>query len=71
MQVRLRVQRNPFEDYAIRLTGEGYQDDVVIDQLPDNQVDTVKLVDAPLGVARQVRALGLGGPRRMRRRGGW
>ena len=32
-EARIRVQKNPFEDYSIAITGEGYQEDVTFDQV--------------------------------------
>ena len=48
-EARIRVQNNPFEDYCVAMTGEGYQEDVTFDQLPDNAVDELRLPDCPVG----------------------
>ncbi|KXZ49496.1 hypothetical protein GPECTOR_21g722 [Gonium pectorale] len=48
-ELRLRVTNNPFEDYRFFLTGEGYQEDVTFDALPNDALDTLRLPDGPVG----------------------
>lgn len=51
--VRLQVQQNPFEDYCISLTGEGYSEDVTLDNLPDpSKMDELRIPDGPVGTPR-------------------
>lgn len=52
-EVSVKVQRNPFEDYKVLLTGEGYQEDVTFDELPGNAVDELRLTDCPIGKPQQ------------------
>ena len=53
-ELRVRVQKNPFEDYGIALTGEGYQDDVTFDQLPHDALDELRLADCPVGTPHSI-----------------
>ncbi len=48
LQIRIKVAKNPFEDYRIAVTGEGYQDDICFDQLPNNAADELRLADCPV-----------------------
>ncbi|EFJ42226.1 hypothetical protein VOLCADRAFT_67248 [Volvox carteri f. nagariensis] len=48
-EVHLRVANNPFEDYRFLLTGEGYQEDVTFDMLPNDALDVLRLQDGPVG----------------------
>ena len=51
MQLRVKVQKNPFENYTVLLTGEGYQEDLTFDSLPSggNGVDELRMQDCPVG----------------------
>ena len=48
-ELKLRVANNPFEDYRFLLTGEGYQEDVTFDHLPNDALDELRLQDGPVG----------------------
>ncbi|KAF5830389.1 hypothetical protein DUNSADRAFT_14652 [Dunaliella salina] len=52
-ELRVRVTNNPYEDYRIALSGEGFQEDVTFEGLPDDtKTDELRLPDGPLGVPR-------------------
>lgn len=54
-EVRLRVAHNPFEDYRVLLCGEGYEEDVTLDNLPDpSKMDELRIPDGPVGQKREV-----------------
>ncbi|KAJ9512718.1 hypothetical protein QJQ45_019009 [Haematococcus lacustris] len=53
-EMRVKVNQNQYEDYRIAMSGEGYQEDVTFDHLPDGQLDELRLADCPVGTARQV-----------------
>jgi hypothetical protein len=55
--LRLVVDNNPFETYAIGAVGEGYQDEIGFEELPHGEVDTLLLGDTQVGKPLVVRFL--------------
>jgi hydrocephalus-inducing protein len=52
-EARICVRNNPFEDYCIALTGEGYQEDIAFELLPNDSLDELRLPDTAIGASVQ------------------
>ena len=52
-EARVCVRNNPFEDYCIALTGEGYQEDIAFEQLPNDSLEELRLPDAAISASVQ------------------
>ena len=47
--IQPQVQSNPYENYRVALSGEGYQEDVTFDGLPGDSLEELRIPDGPLG----------------------
>lgn len=50
----LSVSQNHFENVRVQLTGECFLEDVTLSGLPDDELDTLRLVDGPVGRQQEV-----------------
>ncbi|KAJ3129345.1 hypothetical protein HK098_001757 [Nowakowskiella sp. JEL0407] len=53
-ELRIKVTDNFFEDEVIKLSGEGYLDDITFENLPEESENEIILKDCPIGMTKQL-----------------